>query len=142
MGIMHSCDEQRGVVYIVWDGDVRWDEWQEHASALLMEPYWRQSSRFLVDLRSVTSTSLIGEEEVQKAQLYFNQNREMLLQKRGAVIASDEFRNAHNFAKLLSPSGMAMVVFNSLDTACIFLGLDHDETSRQLDGLRSQLRGK
>lgn len=127
---------------MVWDGAVTWQEWQDHASALMLESNWKQSSRFLVDLRSVTNTSSINEEQVQQAQLLFQQNLDNVFGKRGAILATEEFRNAHDFARLIASTGISMVVFNGLDTACIFLGLDLVETNRELEQLRSKLRGE
>jgi hypothetical protein len=140
MGILHSCDTQAGVIYAVWNGTVTWHDWQEHASALMSEPYWKQSSRFLVDLRSVTNTSSIDAGDIQTARQLFSQNT--TAGKRGAVIAANEFRNAQEFRTLIEASGISMVVFNGLDTACIFLGLDFTITSRELERLRNQLRGE
>jgi hypothetical protein len=140
MGIMHWTNVQRGVVYTVWDGAVTWMEWKEHASALITGPDWRRSSRFVVDMRSVTNTSFASE-QVEQASALFTMNRLSLTGKRGAIIAQEEFRNARKFESLIAPTGIAMVVFNSLDTACLFLGLDFAETHGELERLRMQLRG-
>ena len=141
MGILHSFDRARGVIYTVWDGPVTWLEWRQHASAIILEEDWQRSSRFIVDLRSVTDTSSITVEEVEQASALFTANQDVLSRKRGAVIARDEFRNARRFEDLIASSGLSMVVFNSLDTACLFLGLDVTEASLELDRLRMRLRG-
>jgi len=140
MGIIHSTDFHRGIVYTVWDGAVTWAEWKEHASALIAEPDWQRSSRFIVDLRSVTTNTSIANEQVEQASALFIMNRLSLAGKRGAIIARDEFSNARKFESLIAPTGIAMVVFNSLDTACLFLGLGFAETNHELDRLRMQLR--
>lgn len=141
MGILHRSDTQRGVVYTVWDGAVTWAEWQNHASALMAEPDWMSCSRFIVDLRSASAIS-IGMDEVEQAGELFRSNSLLMTRKRGAVIARDEFRNASRFEALIAPSGVSMVVFNSLDTACLFLGLSFIETNGELERLRMQLRGE
>lgn len=140
MGILHQYDGQRGVLHIVWDGIVTWRDWSKQIENVTGDPLWRSSQRFLADLRSVTDTSTIGPAEVDEAVKLFSADRDSLTHKRGAIIALQEFGRARRFADLLTRFGSSVVIFNNIDTACLFLGLDVAETNRLLEGLRRQLR--
>jgi len=142
MGILHFSDGQRGIIYIVWDDVVTWQAWLNQIEKITSDPLWQSSHRFLADLRSVTDTSTIGLAEVAEAVKAFSADRNSLLYKRGAVIALNEFVRARTFADLLARFGTSVVIFNNLDTACLYLGLDVLETGRMLKGLRRQLRGE
>jgi hypothetical protein len=140
MGIVHHIDRQKGVVLVVWDGQVTWANWYEHARVLRADPDWPMIQRFLVDLQSVTDTSSIADEEIDQIKTVFTSGQPVLVGKRSAIIASREFRRASRFAKLVERFGTSTVVFNNLDTACLFLDIDFMETHKTLERLRTKLR--
>lgn len=142
MGILHEYDGQRGVLRVVWDTVVTWQDWSRQIEKVTSDLLWRSSQRFLADLRSVTETSTIGPTEVEEAVKAFGADRRSLMRKRGAIIALEEFGRARQFADGIGRFGASVVIFNNLDTACLFPGLDVVETSRLLEGLRRQLRGE
>jgi hypothetical protein len=140
MGILHYSDRQKGIVFVVWDGQVTWAHWYEHMRTLLAHPDWPVISRFIVDLRSVTDTSSIRDKEIDQVKIAFTSDQPALAGKRSAIIASREFRRASRFAELVERFGTSTVVFNNLDTACLFLGIDFMEAHKTLEGLRLKLR--
>ena len=140
MGLIHVSDRQKNVTYIVWDGTVTWDDWIQHVQTLVADPGWLVSSRFIADLQSVANSSSIREDQIDQATTVPGADPSRLAGKRGAVVARQEFRRATRFSDLIARFGTATVVFNQLDTACIFLGLDLQETLKQLEGLRAELR--
>ena len=142
MGILHSSDLIKGTIYIVWDGEVTWDMWRSQMDTLMADPAWSVSTRFIADLWTVSDTSTIGAEEIDQAVGIFASNPSALTKKRGAVVAVEQFGKAGRFVKQVSRFGTATVVFNNLDTACMFLGIDVSDTSHALARLRSQLRGE
>lgn len=140
MGIIYSCDRQIGVIFVVWDGEVTWDEWREQIHKLMADPDWPSISRLIADLQTVTNTSTMGSAEVDEAASIFGSRLADMARKRVAVIARDEFGKANLFGDLLSHFGVSLVVFNSLDTACLFLGIDLSDTHQRLQELRATLR--
>ena len=141
MGILHYSDRQRGIVFVVWNGKVTWDEWRQHIHQLLADPDWRTTTRFLVDLQTVTDTSSIGDREIEEVRSVFAGDQAALEGKRAAIIALDEFRRASRFAEFIERFSRSAIVFNHLDTACLFLDIDLGEARQVLDQLRLQLRG-
>jgi hypothetical protein len=101
MSILHRYDGQRGILRVVWDGVVTWQDWSKQIEKVTSDPRWHSSQRFLADLRSVTDTSTIGPAEVDDAVKAFSADRDSLTHKRGAIVALQEFGKARRFADLL-----------------------------------------
>jgi hypothetical protein len=140
MAITHYSDKQKGITVIVWDGKVVWSDWLRHVQDLMVDPHWRSMQRFIADLQSVTDTSTIQEKEFELAAIAIAENREALALKTGAVVASQEFWQAQRFIRLIERFGTSTVVFNTVETACVFLGIDPIDTRHTIEQLRSQLR--
>jgi len=140
MAITHYSEKQKGIIYIVWDGEVVWEDWLRHLRDIMADPDCRSVPRFIADLQSVTNTSTIQAKEVELAAVELAENSEGLPIKTGAVVATKEFRRAHKFLEILKGFGASTVVFNTVDTACLFLGIDSTETRETIEQLRSQLR--
>jgi len=124
---------------VVWDGVVTAEEWFGYAQRLVSHPNWVSISRVLGDLLSVKDTSSIHNREIEHAAGIISANPRALRNKKLAVIARDEFGKARHFEALLMHYGVSSVVFNNLDTACLFLGVDMLHAYRTLDAMRQQL---
>jgi hypothetical protein len=142
MGIIHTCDPQKSVTFIVWDGTVTPADWRRHIQELAADPGWTRSQCFLADLQTTTDTSSIGSGQVDIAATALGMEDGLLTGKRSAVVASLEFWRAQRFAEVVTGFGVTSVVFNSVDTACIFLGLDVTDTRQTLERLRVALRAQ
>ena len=139
MGIVQHFDQNKGVAFIVWDGAVTAEEWFIAAHNLVSNPAWMQTSRVLADLQSVVDTSTIGDAEIARAVEILSANPSALRGKRVAMIARDAFGRARQFGQLIAGLGTSAVVFNNLDTSCLFLGLEASEAHRVFEGIRQQL---
>jgi hypothetical protein len=142
MAIIHKSDTQKGITFNVWDATIVLEDWLKHMSELMADPEWRALPRFIADLQTVTDTTSISDGAVEKAAAILNSNREIMSRKLGAVVAQDEFWRARRFGNLLQQFGTSTITFNTLDTACLFLGLDLTETRQAIRQLRAQLREK
>ncbi len=142
MGILHFSDRQKGVTFIVWDGIVTWDDWREHVLRMTGDPAWESTPLFIADLQSVSDTTAINPELIDEITALFGTKVKALGRKRNAVVAKDEFWRAKRFGELIERFGTTSVTFNSLDTACLYLGLDLAETQQQLEELRADLQAQ
>jgi len=140
MGILQRFDPQKGIVFVVWDGIVTAEEWLRYAQKLVSHPDWAGTPRILADLLSVKDTSSIHNREIEHVAEIFSANPRALRNKKLAVIAQDEFGKARHFEDLLMHFGVSSVVFNNLDTACLFLGMDVLYAYRMLDTMRQELQ--
>jgi hypothetical protein len=142
MGIIHICDRQKNVIFVVWDGAVTGGVWLAHARSLLAEPEWPAIFRIIGDLRTVSDTRSIRDEEIEKAAALFTADPAIVAGKRVAIVATEEFRKAKRFMELIARFRTTTVVFNTLDTACMFLGINLAETRQTLEELRTELRAR
>jgi len=140
MGIIYLCDRRKGIIFTVWCGEVTWNEWFNHIQVVLADPVWHEIPRLIVDMQFVSDTSSISERQMHQAAAEVGENQFEVIAKRIAVVAADEFRRTSQFEVLVRRFGVAMVVFNSLDTACTFLGVDRTDTEQVLEQLRTKLR--
>ena len=59
-----------------------------------------------------------------------------------AIVASEAFKKAVAFERVLLRYGASVVVFNFLENACTWLGIEAEEIERRLRQLRGQARGR
>ncbi len=59
-----------------------------------------------------------------------------------AMIASETFVLAQRFGSYLEEEIRRLIVFNDLETACTWLGVDPVIVRKQVDELRAELRGE
>ena len=80
----------------------------------------------------MTDTSSMGTKEIEEAAAIFGSKLSAVAKKRVAVIAMEEFSKVKHFGDLISRFGTSMVVFNNLDTVCLYSGIDLTETRQRL----------
>lgn len=139
MTIIQRFEKQKRIIFVMWDGSVTAKQWFQYAERLVSHPTWKSTPRLLADLRSVEDTSTIGNEAMDHAVNIFTAERAGLTGKKIAVIAGDAFGKASRFGGLLSSYGVSLVVFNVLETACVYLGVDVTYANQVLDDMREQL---
>jgi hypothetical protein len=59
-----------------------------------------------------------------------------------AIVASEAYTKAVAFERVLLRYGASVVVFNFLENACTWLGIEAEEIERLLRQLRGQARGR
>jgi hypothetical protein len=59
---------------------------------------------------------------------------------RAALVASEAYTRSALFQQFASQYGVLVMVFNALDTACIWLGIDEEICERTIQELRAQAR--
>jgi hypothetical protein len=129
-------DRQGNLICNLWEGTVTADEWLEQVRRLTAEPDWPAITRMVCDLRTVKDVSTIGEAVIGQAVELLRAAPGDLRVKRCAIPASDAFRIATIYQNALAPYAGSVIVFNSLDRACIYLGLDLAATEATLESLR------
>ena len=77
----------------------------------------------------------------QAAHLYGN-HLETDVTMKVAIVASEAFKKAVAFERVLLRYGASVVVFNFLENACTWLGIAAEEIERRLRQLQGQARGR
>lgn len=140
MTIIYQIDKQGGVTYVVWDGVVAAEQYISHVKRLLADPEWPPSRGLhLSDLRSTTLDSTIDKSVLEKAVGLFAEHPKISIVKT-AIVAHEAFHQALLYERLISPIEPSVIVFHSLDTACMWLGTDSGSAARTLNSLRARAR--
>jgi hypothetical protein len=138
MSIKYHMDRHADLLCILWQGRVTGEEWHAHINKMTAEPDWPAVTRVLADLRRVQDVSTIGHAEITQAVALFSIAPGNLGVKKVAVPASDAFRKAAAFEQAIARFGPSVIVFNTVETACIYLGVDVEQARRVLAGLRAE----
>ena len=139
MSILQYFDQEKGVAFTVWSGTVTPEHWFPKAKIFTEHPAWPRTTRVVADLLSVQDASSIGIPDLEHAVEIFSAEPSLLAGKRMAIVAQREFDKARHFGQLMGRFGMSVLVFNNLDTACLFLGLDAAYVYRALASIHKQL---
>ena len=138
MTIGYLYDEAQRVGLIVWVGTVTADDWRDQVGQRIADPTVATAGRLLGDVRLATldesvDAGVIGE----IAQLWATSG--VFAGKPVAIVAQDAFWDARSFEKALSQHGETVIVFNDLDTACTWLGVDLSSTREHLGQMAAAL---
>jgi hypothetical protein len=123
-------DRRANLGCVLWEGTVTAEGWLAHIRTMTTEPDWPVVTRVLCDLRSVADLSSLGDAEITQAVALYSLAPGNLAAKRAAVAASEAFQAA------IARFGPSVIVFNTLDTACIYLGVDAAFANEIFSGLR------
>jgi hypothetical protein len=135
VSISYRIDLERGLTAAVWDGQVTADDFLNHARRIIADPAWPAGEHHLTDLRTATLDSSIDDAVLKRvADLYGKHPK--IPNLRVAVVAGDEFEKAGLFERYIARYRPFLFVFNSLNPACAWLGLDAREITKILDEIR------
>ncbi len=67
-------------------------------------------------------------------------HRAKIAGKKVAILASSQWRQAQAIEVRIESLGVTPIVFNGLDTACLWLGEDAAAVAAEIDRLRAELR--
>jgi hypothetical protein len=141
MSIVYRIDHAQGITLVLWDGVVTADEYLAHVRQLLSDADWPpHRHRQLGDLRTA-SVDAIDEATLETAAALFGKHPEISHFKT-AILASEAFNKAVIFKRFISRYRPSVIMFNSLDIACTWLGIDAHGTEHTLRLLRVQARGR
>jgi len=138
MSIKYHLDNKDNLICNLWEGTVTAQEWLAQVRQLTAEPDWPAITRMLCDLRNVQDVSTIGEAEIEQAINILKAAPGDLRTKKCAIPASEAFRLATTYQRAISPYSTSVIVFNSLETACVYLGVDPARVQGVLDSLRRE----
>jgi hypothetical protein len=141
MGIAGRCDATLGCTFIVWDGDVTPDEWRDQARQRFADPAFPPGPSALADLSTAGGAPSITTDAIREMAVLWRDQAPKIGMLRLAVIPDGAWDKARQFEADAGGAGLETFIFNSLGTACTWLGLDIEVVRPILDELRAQLRG-
>jgi hypothetical protein len=141
MGIAYRCDETTGLCVSVWDGDVTTEDRRQHMAALASDPRWGARGLLLTDLTGISATRRPSAKDVLEAAAEFSEKlADNVRNAQWAIVAGETFVLAQRFGSYLEEEVRRLIVFNDLDTACRWLGVDAAHARVLIDELRVELR--
>lgn len=124
MGIRYVFKPEVGLVMVLWQGKITLNEWISHLGRFLPEPAQAGTRKHLTDLRFATLEGSFGEPDFSEALSVLGKHRDIFAGRMVAVVTNDEFDRARMFEQMSKPLGANIIVFNDLDPACLWLGVD------------------
>jgi hypothetical protein len=140
MGIMRRDLAGLGLAISVGDGQVSRDEMFGFVRAQVSDPDWPSRPRRLADLTTVSS-DLTAVDAEGAAELYRFAHVD-LRGARQAIVASRQWDLAAEFERQHAATGVTTIACNSLETACVWLGVDLGTVRAAVRDLRAQLRDR
>jgi hypothetical protein len=135
MPIEYAIDPRLGTTLVVWHGAVSPEEFLAHVHRLLEDTDWPPAQGLhLCDLRAADVEDGIDRAVLeQAAALYGSHPR--IAGLRVAIVAGEAFERAVLFEKFLSQYRAAAIAFNTLETACTWLGVLTSDAEHALQAL-------
>jgi hypothetical protein len=141
MSIVYAIDHKKGITYVLWEGVIKPGEVQAHIERLHADPEWPPPGRLqLVDLRSLVGGDRTEPEKLKEAAGLFGERPEKIKKMKMAFVASDAFTKSTLFQGFMEAYPISVIVFNGLDTACLWLGINATEAGCVMDELRSKAK--
>ena len=142
MGITYRIDKARGITVVLWDKLVTSEQFLAHVRTLLADAEWPPQQRLhLCDLRQASIDASIDEACLKSAADLYGTKREKISTMKVAIVAGEAFAKSKQFERFMSPYSATVIVFNNIETACAWLGVDVTHTKRKLDELRALPHG-
>jgi hypothetical protein len=139
MGVAYQLDERLGLTLTVFDGLVSADEWRSVAVEIFTDPDWPPGKLNLTDLRTADTSALTAADRAEIIALN-GSHAARLAGMKSAAIGGANFEVANTYEREDQSSGMRIIVFNDLTTACGWLGVSTQTVGPMIEQLRRRLR--
>ncbi len=140
MGIGHVCNAKKQLAIEVWEGTVSSLEWTDHIHRLSIDPAFPLVRSYVTDLRFASLDTSIDDSKVEQMANIVGATIKQTQSNQIAIAAGKEFVLSKLFERLVVPYFAAAIVFNHLDTACAWLGLDYIEIEQEILCIRNSMR--
>jgi hypothetical protein len=142
MGIAYRCDVSNRLSISVWQGEITADEGKLHLAALAADPEWAAGRSIVIDLTRVAATPTPADDVAQSAEAFLQILAGQARQAKWAIVADQTFERARAFGERVERAVPHLIVFNNLETACAWLGVDPTEVRTIADDLRREIRAR
>jgi hypothetical protein len=139
MSIRYRINNKIGVTIVVWSGETTAAEFLAHVQRLVDDPRWPPTRRLqLGDMRRATSFARMDDKTLQNAANILGRHLDKIAGSKVAFVADKAFEKSSTFRRFMSIYPLSLIVFNDLDTACTWLGIDLQETERTIAEIRRE----
>jgi hypothetical protein len=125
----------------VWVGRITKEEFFSHERQQWLDPKLPSAPQFLVDFTRATVEPSIGDQDIQEFVDLYHQYPDKAAGSRAAIVAGKEFDKASLYGRLAEREKVNVIVFTTIHTACVWLGVDEPEVRKWLERTYTELLG-
>jgi hypothetical protein len=140
VGIAYRCDTNLRCTFIVWDGDVTPEQWNDQLDRIIADPAFPPGPLLLADLSSAGGLPSITTDLIDEMARRWVTYAVELGTMQWAIIPDGAWDKARRFECDVEGSNIHPMVFNEPWSACAWLGLDTEIARTILKDLREDLR--
>ena len=138
MPISYHCDRVKGITYVVWNGHTTIDDWRSTAQKQSQDPEWPAGDIYITDLRNVVLDISEFRSALESISDIYLKSNKLPHGLKHALLARSAFLLADAFQERMSANLIECIVFNDLETACTWLGVNVQEVDVALNRLRNR----
>ncbi|MFA5833298.1 MAG: hypothetical protein WDA22_07475 [Bacteroidota bacterium] len=140
VSIQYNIQKEKNLIISLWHHNVTFDQWMNNVKKLIVEPDFKQAVKQIVDIHIGSADISIGQEEIKQVVDFIAQHPEVILGRKIAIVAGKEFNRSSFFTQLARSQFLNAIVFNDLQTACKWLGVDRQEAEVSIERIRKELQ--
>jgi hypothetical protein len=118
-----------------WVGAVGHDELVAHERRKLQDESIAPGARVLTDAQGATLSETTLDRVQELADVYADSGNKTWISASAAIFGSADFEKGKAWEAEVRKHGVNAIVFNNLEVACIWLGIDLKSTLELLDGI-------
>jgi hypothetical protein len=128
-----------GLLVEVFVGKITKEELFEHERRLSQDPKLPSAPHVLVDLTRASLEPTIDEKELQEFVGLYQLHRDKIAGARVAIVAGKEFEKASRYGRLAGREKINVIVFITINTACVWLGVNELEVREWVKRTQAEL---
>ena len=139
MGHAYTIRKEERLVIEVWVGKITKNELLEHERKHIKDPDLPSAPRVLIDITAAHFDPAIGNKEIEEFVDLYREHRDKTAGAKVAVVAEQEFQIAKKYESKAMRLAIDVIVFNEIDNACTWLGVNMREAQQWIHSKRVDL---
>lgn len=139
MGHEYKIMKAERIVFEIFVGQITKDELLEHDGDLFRDPDLPSAPSVLVDISGASFDPAIGEGGFGELLQLYAEHRDKTHGAKVAVVAPKNFQKAKLYERRTASLSMNVIVFNQIDHACIWLGVETRKVQEWIASRRTAL---
>lgn len=120
----------------VWSGTIEPEDAARHVEAIAGEAEWGVQGAILTDLTGIDVASRPSPEALKAvATMFVERMGNRIRDAKWAVVADVTFEDATEFSTYVESTAPRLIVFNEIETACAWLGVDEADVRAIIEEL-------
>jgi len=130
-----------GLVLVLWAGNITKEELFKGDRRLVSDPKLPAAPQVFVDITRASFEPSIGEKDFEQLADLYHRHRDKTAGARVAILAGKDFERASLHGRVAEREKVNVIVFNTITTACVWLGVKEAEVREGLERIHTELLG-